>query len=283
MESAVILIQCPDKKGIVASISNFLFKHDANIIQADQHSTGQENGRFFLRIEFCFEKKVLSRDVLFKDFSKLAGQLDAVYSIFFKTDVMRVSILVSKYDHCLADILYRSISGDLGMSIASVISNHKKVGPMVEQYGLPFYYLPVTKETKGEQEKQILEIVSGSTDFLILARYMQIISGEFIKEYKKNIINIHHSFLPSFKGASPYRRAYERGVKVIGATAHYVTESLDEGPIIEQIVEHVSHRDDVTSLMRKGSNLENLALSNAVRAELEHRIIRFQNRTIVFS
>ena len=281
MKTATILIQCPDQKGIIAKISNFIFKHDANIIQADQHSTDPENGRFFMRIEFYFDDAVLPVKNLNEDFSELAANLNASWKIQYKGIPLRMGILVSKYDHCLADILYRYQSGELNIEIPFVISNHNKVENLVNQYNIPFHHIPVNPDKK-EAEAKILELVSDNTDFLVLARYMQIITPHFIEAYNKEIINIHHSFLPSFKGANPYRQAYERGVKIIGATSHYITENLDEGPIIEQSVQEVSHKDDVEVLKRKGRNLEKITLANAIHAHIESRIIRYLNKTIVF-
>jgi len=195
---------------------------------------------------------------------------------------MRMGILVSKTDHCLTDLLYRCRSGELDLEIACVVSNHPDQEALVKPLNIPYRYSPVSKENTKETELEILEIIRDNTDFIVLARYMQILSAEFLDAYGKDVINIHHSFLPSFKGANPYQQAYDRGVKVIGATAHYVTQHLDEGPIIEQIVEKVTHRDHLEDLKRKSRNLEKAALANAIQAHIEHRIIRFQNKTIVF-
>ncbi|MFQ5561607.1 MAG: formyltetrahydrofolate deformylase, partial [Nitrospinota bacterium] len=233
METAIILIHCPDQRGIVAKISGFLFSHNVNIIQADQHSTDPENGRFFLRIEFCFDTTVVKKTEFEKDFEVVAGGFEAEWEIWYKNTPVKMGILVSGQDHCLFDLLYRCTSGDLSVQIPFVISNHENLRPLVEKFNAPFFHIPVPKNDKKKSEKELLKIVKGTTDFLVLARYMQVLSPEFLHEYRMPIINIHHSFLPSFKGANPYAQAYDRGVKIIGATAHYVTKTLDEGPIIE--------------------------------------------------
>jgi formyltetrahydrofolate deformylase len=282
MEKAVILVQCPDQKGIVARISEFVFRYNGNIIQADQYTTDPENGQYFMRLSFCFDPDKVPPAHLEKEFDILARSMDATWRIHYDSVTMRMGILVSRQDHCLADLLYLWRSGELPVEIPCVISNHPDAREIVEQYGVPFYHVPVSRDSREAAEKRILDLTSESTDFLVLARYMQILTGGFLEGYGKDVINIHHSFLPSFKGANPYRQAYERGVKVIGATAHYVTVNLDEGPIIDQVVERVSHRYDVQRLMRKGKNLEKLALANAVQAHIEHRIIRYRNKTVVF-
>lgn len=282
MENAVLLIQCPDQKGIVARVSDLVYRYDANVIQSDQHTTDPENGDFFMRLEFYFDPDRVGRRHLEEEMAILARRLGAHWRIFYTATPLKMGILVSRQDHCLFDLLYRWKSGELGVDIPFVISNHDDARALVERYEVPFYHLPVTRDAKREQEKSILDHAASDTDFLVLARYMQIVSDEFMQEYGRDMINIHHSFLPSFKGANPYRQAYDRGVKVIGATAHYVTGDLDEGPIIEQVVERVSHRDKPDDLKRKGRNLEKLALANAIQAHIERRIIRYKNKTIVF-
>ncbi len=283
METAILLIQCPDTKGIVARISEFIFHHSANIIQSDQYSSDPVNGTFFMRVEFCFDPDSTSPEKIEVNFGNIAREIKAQWQIHYASTVMKMGILVSKQDHCLYDLLYRWRSGELKVEVPFVISNHDDVAPLVEHFGIKFYHFPVTKENKLQQEESILQLAMQNSDFLVLARYMQILSPSFLKGYTKDIINIHHSFLPSFKGANPYRQAYNRGVKVIGATAHYVTEDLDEGPIIEQVVERVSHRDNEESMKKKGKNLEKLALANAIGLYSEHRIIRYQNKTVVFA
>lgn len=283
METAIILIQCPDQKGIIAKISNFVFTYEGNIIKSDQYSTDPDGGIFFMRIEFCFDPERLPPRNLESAFAALAQSLGATWELHYASRKVRMAIAVSKYDHCLLDLLYRVRIGELPVAIPCVVSNHEDLRTVVESYGIPFHHLPVTQDTKSEQESAILDLIKDESDLLVLARYMQILSDDFITAYGKDIVNIHHSFLPSFKGANPYRQAYERGVKIIGATAHYATASLDEGPIIAQAVEPVSHNDNVESLKRKGRHLELIALASAIRSHCEHRIIRFENKTIVFS
>lgn len=280
METAILLFQCADQSGIIAAIAGFIFGRSENIITMDQYSTDPENGHFFVRSEFSFDSERDDIESIKKDFALVASKFDASWHMYLKSKPMRMGILVSKPDHCLIELLYRWQSGDLPIEIPMIISNHEVHQKIADQYGIPYYYLPVTKTNKREDE--ILDLVKDTTDFLVLARYMQIISADFLTKYKKDIINIHHSFLPSFAGANPYKQAYERGVKIIGATAHYVTKNLDEGPIIEQMVAHVSHKDDVNSLKRKGKHLEKLAVSQAIHDHVEHKIIRYGNKTIVF-
>ncbi|MFP4416536.1 MAG: formyltetrahydrofolate deformylase [Chitinivibrionales bacterium] len=282
LETAILLVQCSDQKGIVAKISDFVYRYNGNIHQSDQYSTDPENGRFFMRLEFCFDPKQVPAAHLEKEFEILAGGLKADWTMKYASTRMKMGIMVSRFDHCLVELLYLWRSGELRVDIPVVISNHPDVEDIVKSYGVTFQYLPVRSDSKRRDEQKQLELLQ-DTDFLVLARYMQILSGDFIAGYGKDIINIHHSFLPSFKGANPYRQAYDRGVKVIGATAHYVTEDLDEGPIIDQVVERVSHRDTVQDLKRKGKHLEQIALANAIRAHVEHRVIRFRNKTIVFA
>lgn len=282
METAVILIQCPDRRGIVAGLSNFVFRYEGNIIDSDQYTTDPEGGRFFMRLEFSFDDAKLAKEPFEAEFAELAGSLEGTWAIHYGSTLMRMAVLCSKQDHCLLDVLHRQRTGELPVTIPMVVSNHADARELVEHYGIRFHHVPITKETKLDKELEILNLVRDETDFLVLARYMQILSEGFLAAYKKDIINIHHSFLPSFKGANPYKQAYDRGVKVIGGTAHFVTLELDEGPIIEQVVERVSHKDNIEDLKRKGKNLEKIALVNAIRAHIEHRVIRFENKTIVF-
>jgi formyltetrahydrofolate deformylase len=283
METAVFLIQCNDQRGIVAKLSDFVFRYNGNIIQSDQHTTDPENGQFFMRLEFCFDPAFVSEKHLEDEFGILARTLNAQWRTYYAKRKLRMGILVSKQDHCLQDLLYLWKSDELKADIPFIISNHASAREVAEHYRLPFHHLPVSPENKPAQEQAILSLAAEQTDFLVLARYMQVLSESFIASYGKPIINIHHSFLPSFKGANPYRQAYERGVKLIGATAHYVTGDLDEGPIIEQAVERVSHRDNVDALMRKGKKLEQIALANAVRAHTEFRVLGYGNKTVVFA
>jgi formyltetrahydrofolate deformylase len=280
MRTLVLLFQCNDQRGIVAGISDFIFRCGGNIITADQHSTDPENGHFFLRVEFYIDEARWPLERLRGDFSRIGEQFKADWRFYNKDERLRMGIFVSRTDHCLVDLLYLWRSGELKVDIPFVLSDHEEHKKTVELYGIPFHYIPASKDDRRERE--LLSAAKDSSDFLVFARFMLIVSGEFINGYGKDIINIHHSFLPSFKGANPYKQAYERGVKVIGATAHYVTEKLDEGPIISQMVEHVSHKDSVEALVRKGRNLEKRALSQAVSDHVDYRITKYKNRTIVF-
>jgi formyltetrahydrofolate deformylase len=281
MDHAVLLITCPDQKGIVARVSNFVFEQGCNILSSDQHTTDPSGGRFFMRIAFDMDDNMV-HEKFEAEFKPLGDDLDADWHVHYASRRLRMGILVSKQDHCLADLLYRQRRGELPVDIPLVVSNHEIAREVAERYEVPFHHVPVTKETKLRAEQEILDLVKGKTDFLVLARYMQILTDGFIAAFGHDIINIHHSFLPSFKGADPYRQAYERGVKVIGATAHFVTAQLDEGPIIRQEVDPVYYKDRVDDLRRKGRNLEQRALAGAVRAYLEHRIIKDGPKTIVF-
>jgi formyltetrahydrofolate deformylase len=278
----VLLIQCPDQPGIVAKISDFIFKRNGNVTDSSQHSTGLDGGRFFMRVEFNPVDGDTNVDVLKQALGSLMIELNATWNLHSSEELPRMALAVSKFDHCLVDLLYRVRSGEIRAEIPLIVSNHTDVKHHADTYNVPFVHLPVTKETKGEQERQFIETVVGKSDFLVLARYMQILSQEFLDGYSKPVINIHHSFLPSFKGANPHRQAFDRGVKLIGASAHYATTDLDEGPIIEQVVDRVTHRDTVESLRNKGRSLEQQALGRAVKAHIEHRVIRYENKTIVF-
>ena len=280
MQTVILLFQCDDKKGIVATLSDFIFKHDGNIVTADQYSTDPAGGHFFIRIEFYIDETRYDKLAVEKDFLSVAGQFNAEWNMYYKHEKLRMGIFVSEPDHCLVDLLYLWKSGDLNITIPFVVSTCAGHREIVEQYKVPFHYIPATKDDCKESE--LLEIAGKQSDFLVFARYMLILSADFLKKYNKDIINIHHSFLPSFKGAAPYKQAFEKGVKVIGATAHFVTEKLDEGPIISQIVEPVSHRDSVGELERKGKNLEKRALAHAVHNYIDYRIIKYKNKTIVF-
>lgn len=282
MERGVLLIQCSDRPGLIARVSEFVFSRGCNILKLDQHTTAEAGGRFFARLEFCWADRSLVLEALREDLSVLAATLDATWELSLDSEIMNMAIAVSKFDHCLLDLLYRVRIGEFRVHIPLVVSNHDTLREEVERHGISFHYLPVMKETKSEQEARMLELITPASDFLVMARYMQILSDEFLGRYNKDVINIHHSFLPSFKGANPYKQAYERGVKIIGATAHFASANLDEGPIIEQSVDRVSHSDTVEDLKRKGRTLEQIALSHAIHAYVEHRIIRYENRTIVF-
>jgi formyltetrahydrofolate deformylase len=281
--TARLLITCTDRPGIVAAVSNFLFNHGANITALDQHSTDPEGGLFFMRLEFQTPHLDVSREILEKAFAeRVAARFEMNWRIAYAADLKKVAILVSKYDHALRELLWRHSNHELPCQLTQVISNHQDLRLEVERFGIPYHFVPVEKDRKEEAEAQILQLLGGS-DLVVLARYMQILTAGFVAHYPNKIINIHHSFLPAFVGANPYKQAYTRGVKIIGATAHYVTEELDEGPIIEQDVARVSHRHDVAELVRLGRDLERNVLARAVQWHLEDRIIVYGNKTVVFS
>lgn len=276
-----LLISCPDKKGLIAAISSFIAMHDGNILSADQYVS--DSGTFFMRLEIEGEGFGLGRDEFAGAFAPLARRHGMDWRVSHTDTPKRMAILVSRYDHCLIDLLWRWDSGELDAEIPLVASNHPDLASRAEIYGIPFHHLPVTKETKAEQEAKVLNLLpDNDIDVVVLARYMQILTPNFVAAYPARIINIHHSFLPAFAGADPYRRAHDRGVKTIGATAHYVTEELDAGPIIHQDVAHVTHRDTVEDLVRLGREIERRVLARAVRWHLEDRILVDGNRTVVF-
>jgi len=279
-----MLISCPDRPGIVAAVSQFLYEQGANIVSSDQYTMNPEGGMFFIRIEFDLQDLDRELPKLQEDFVRVADRFQMKWHIFRASRKKRIAIFVSKEDHCLLELLWQWQAGDLDAEIAMVISNHPDMRQLVESFDIPYHHIPVTPETKAEAERQQLEKMhEGKVDLVVLARYMQIISPRFIEFFPNRIINIHHSFLPAFVGGKPYQQAYDRGVKIIGATAHYVTEELDGGPIIEQDVQRVSHRDDVASLKRIGRNIERTVLARAVKWHLEDRIIVYQNKTVVFN
>jgi formyltetrahydrofolate deformylase len=278
--SAVLLINCPDRKGLVASVSSLLYQHGANITHADQHQD-HEAGLFFMRVEWVLEGFDL---LAFRaGFEALAAELRMTWQLHRMQDVPRVAIFVSQHLHCLADLLHRRQAGELHCSIPLIISNHASAEPLAGFYGVAFHHVRVTAGTKAEAEaKQLQLLEQNGIDLIVLARYMQILSPEFVARYPGRIINVHHSFLPAFVGARPYHAAFQRGVKLIGATGHYVTAALDDGPIIEQDVVRISHRDQVEDLIRKGRDMEKAVLSRAVMWHLEHRILCYGNKTVVF-
>jgi formyltetrahydrofolate deformylase len=280
--TATLLVSCPDQPGIVAQIAQFIYQNQGNIIHADQH-TDFSSGLFLNRVEWQLDNFRLSRSELLSVWSQLAEQLQATWQIHFSDQLPRLALWVSKQDHCLLDILWRWRSGELRCEIPLIISNHPDLKPIAEQFGIDFHCLPITKENKLAQETAELALLKQyKIDLVVLAKYLQILTTDFVVQFP-NIINIHHSFLPAFPGANPYHRAHERGVKIIGATAHYATAQLDEGPIIEQDVVRVSHRDNVDDLIRKGRDLERVVLARAVRLHLQHRILVYDNRTVVFA
>ena len=280
---ARILVKCPDKPGIVSALSSFLHAHNANIIESNQYSSDPEDGMFFIRIEFHCDDLVMKRSKMEDEFKQIAAQHNMTYSFHYKAIRQRAAIYVSKETHCLMELLWEWQNGDLDMDIAVVISNSDVARPMVEALGIPYYYIPANKDIREQVEAEQVRLMEEfKVDLLILARYMQILTPNFVAHFENRIINIHHSFLPAFIGANPYARAFARGVKLIGATSHYVTNDLDEGPIIEQDVERVDHRDDVAALKKIGQKIERRVLVKAVKWHLENRIIVEGNKTIVF-
>ena len=280
--TAILLISCPDRKGLVASISDFVFRHNGNILHADEHADEGSN-LFLIRVEFDPIDFDINLADFAKHFSPIAEKFAMQWRLARSNVRQKMAILVSKYDHCLVDLLYRHKSGELACDIPLVISNHPDNGPIAEFYRIPFFVVPVTKDNKSEAEQKILALLKQhDLDFIVLARYMQILSNQFVNEYPHRIINIHHSFLPAFVGAKPYHQAFTRGVKLIGATSHYVTDVLDDGPIIEQDVVRISHRDSLDDLLQKGRDLEKVVLSRAVRWHIENRVLLYGNKTVVF-
>ena len=275
-----LLLACPDQPGLIAAVSGFLADAGRNIVDADQHSSGE--GRFFMRMAFD-PAPADEREALYLRFKEeLAGPLQMEHRFAESSERKRVAIMVSREDHCLSDLLWRWRSGELEAEVVAVVSNHSDHADQVASLGLPFHHVPIAPGGRSAAEEKILALLDGTIDLLVLARYMQILSAEFLAEIAAPAINIHHSFLPAFVGANPYARAHERGVKLIGATAHYVTEELDAGPIIDQDVTRVSHRDEVDDLMRIGRDIERLVLARAVMAHLDDRVLLDGDRTIVF-
>lgn len=278
-----LLVQCPDRPGIVSLVSTFLHNHEANIVESSQYSSNPENGTFFIRIEFHCENLMEKSAQMEKDFEVIAANHSMDYFFAYGNERKRTAIYVSKEPHCLMELLWEWQNGDLETDIVVVISNHEDAREMVESLGIPFYYIPANKDIRKQVEAEQIRLMEEyDVDLLILARYMQILTPDFVSHFPNRIINIHHSFLPAFIGARPYERAYDRGVKLIGATSHYVTNDLDEGPIIEQDIERVDHRDDVIDLKKIGSRIERRVLAKAVKWHLEDRIIVKGNKTIVF-
>jgi len=280
--SAILLVQCSDRKGLDATIAEFIYRYDGNILHFEQHQAGEE--RFYLaRVEWNLAEFRLDLKDFAGAFGPIAEKFGMRWQLAMGNHRPRVAIFVSKYDHCLVDLLYRQRSGELACEFPLMISNHPDAKRHADFYGVPYHVIPVTKENKPQAEKQETELLSANKiDLIVLARYMQVLSGEFIAQYPQRIINIHHSFLPAFVGGRPHHQAYERGVKLIGATSHYVTEVLDDGPIIEQGVARISHRDSLEDLVEKGRDLEKVVLSRAVRWHIENRILLYSNKTIIF-
>lgn len=282
-DSGRLLVQCPDGPGIVSAISTFLLEHGANIIESHQYTSDPDHGTFFMRIEFHCKDLTEKRSKLESDFAKLADQFSMGYRFSYHRDTKRTAIFVSKDPHCLMELLWEWQSDDMETDIVCVISNHDNARGIVESQGIPFHHIPANKDIREQAEAEQIRLMEEyDVDLLVLARYMQILTPAFVERFQDQIINIHHSFLPAFVGAKPYERAYNRGVKLIGATSHYVTNELDEGPIIEQDIERVDHRDHVEDLKKIGRKVERRVLARAVKWHLEDRVIVADNKTIVF-
>jgi len=280
--SAILLLSCPDKKGVVATIAGFIYQHGGNILHADEHSD-VDSGTFLMRVEFDPAEFDIPLNDFARTFAPIAASFGMQWRLAQSDRRPRVAIMVSKYDHCLVDLLYRHQSGELSCEVSCIISNHEESQAIADFYRIPFFLVPVEKQNKVAAELQIRSrLEHNKVDFIVLARYMQILSDGMVQDYPRRIINIHHSFLPAFVGSKPYHQAFTRGVKLIGATSHYVTEVLDDGPIIEQDVVRVSHRDSIDDLIQKGRDLEKVVLSRAVRWHLENRVLMYGNKTVVF-
>lgn len=280
--TAILFTACPNQRGLVARIAQFVFEHNGNIVHSDHHIDA-ESGLFLMRVEWELGGFQIPSGQIAAQFAPIAQSLDMHWDLHFSARRQRVAVMVSRYSHCLHDLLWRSSFGELRGDIALVLSNHADLQPLAEQSGVPFHVFPITPESKSAQEQQELELLTDQNiDLIVLARYMQVLSPDFIAHWPNRIINIHHSFLPAFAGSRSYHQAYERGVKLIGATSHYVTEQLDQGPIIEQDVVRISHRDTVDDLIRKGRDLERMVLARAVRLHLECRVLPYGHKTVVF-
>ena len=281
-KTGILLIDCPDRKGIVAAVAEFLYRHNANILHADQHQDALR-GLFLMRVEWDLARFDLGLDDCARQFAPLAERFEMRWRLERSDVPHRVALFVSKYDHCLVDLLYRHQGGELACDIPLVVSNHPDAQRWTDFYGVPFFHVPVGPGPKEEAERRQLALLEEHrVDLVVLARYMQVLSAGFVARWPQRIINVHHSFLPSFSGARPYHRAFERGVKLIGATSHYVTADLDEGPIIEQDVVRVSHRDGLEDLIQKGRDLEQVVLARAVRWHIDHRVLVYDRKTVVF-
>ncbi len=278
-----ILIHCPDQSGIIRSVTTFIHQQEGNVVYLDQH-VDKQAGVFFMRLKSEFEKKIVLDDFKTEFGATLAKEFDMEWDAYLEGHKPKMAIFVSKYNHCLYDLLSRFNSGELLVDIPFILSNHQDLAYVAEQFKIPFYHVPVTKETKENAEAEQLKLLKEyQVDFIVLARYMQIISPRLIDAYPQKIINIHHSFLPAFVGAKPYHAAFERGVKIIGATSHYVTEDLDAGPIIEQDVTAVSHSHSIKDFIAKGRDLERIVLSRAVQLHVARKTMVYNNKTVVFS
>ncbi len=280
--TAAMFVSGPDQRGLVAGIANFIFENNGNIVHSDHH-IDPESGLFLTRVEWEIDSFRIPRREIGARFAPVAEAMKMTWELHFSDERQRVAIFVSRYDHCLYDLLLRHASGELCCDVALVVSNHPDLRPLAEHFRIPYHVFPITAATKKEQEaKELALLEEHGVELIVLARYLQVFTPEFVARYPNRMINIHDSFLPAFVGAGPYKQAYERGVKLIGATSHYVTERLDDGPIIEQDVMRVSHRDTVEDLKRKGRDLERVVLARAVRLHLEHRVLAYGRRTFVF-
>jgi formyltetrahydrofolate deformylase len=283
IRTAILLLSCKDQKGLVFKITNFIFKIGGNIIDLDEHVDPVES-LFFTRVAFELENGEQSEEKLNQDFKKLGEEIEADWKIKFEDTPQNVAIFVSKYDHCLLDILWRNSLNEFNINISAIVSNHNELKYIADQYKIPFHLFEISNQTKVLEERKQLDLLSKlKVDTIVLARYMQILTPEFVKIYKNRIINIHHSFLPAFIGGNPYKQAFNRGVKIIGATSHYVTDELDEGPIIEQDIIRITHRDSLKDLIRKGRDLERLVLARAILLHSQHKILVFGRKTIIFN
>ena len=282
--TAVLLMHCPDRQGILAIATRFINENGGNIIYLDQHVDRDEQV-FFMRIEWQLENFRIPKEDIEEVFNRLfARRYGVTLNVYFSDRIPRMAIFVSKMSHCLYDLLARYTAGEWQVELPLIVSNHPDLRSVAERFDIPFHHIPITKDNKAEQEQKTFKLLSENRiDFVVLARYMQILSEDFINRYPHNIINIHHSFLPAFVGARPYHAAHERGVKLIGATSHYVTTELDVGPIIEQNIVRISHRDSVASLIHKGQDLEKIVLSQAVEKHIERKILTYKNKTVIFT
>ncbi len=281
--TAILLLTCPDRIGLISRIAHFIFERGGNIVDLDEH-VDAENQVFSIRVAWDMSGFSIPPEEVKEAFAPLAKEFKAIWDIKFLEQKSRVAIFVSKRDHCLNEILWRYQLGEYPIEICCVIANHPDLKPIAEQHNIPFFLFPITRETKLAQEEKELKLLADfKVDTIVLARYMQILSPQFVQTYPNKIINIHHSFLPAFAGSNPYRQAYERGVKIIGATSHYVTEELDEGPIIEQDIIRISHKDTLKDLIRKGRDLERLVLAKALQYHVEHRVLIRGRKTIIFA
>ncbi|GAB5490321.1 MAG: formyltetrahydrofolate deformylase [Phototrophicaceae bacterium] len=280
--SAILLISCPDQSGLVASITDFIYTYEGNILHLDQHVDIEANV-FFMRVEWDLTDFKIDREAIATSFQPIADKFSMTWKLHFSDERLKMALFVSKQSHALYDVLSRWQSGDFAVDIPLIISNHLNMQAVSEQFGIPYHHFAITKNTKAEVEQAQLDLLASvQPDFIVLARYMQILTDDFVSHYPHQIINIHHSFLPAFIGAKPYHQAFGRGVKIIGATSHYVTAELDAGPIIEQDVVRVTHKDSIKDMIRKGKDLEKTVLSRAIYYHINHRVLAYGNKTVIF-